>query len=111
MMSAKAKKTHAVKADRAERRRAIRRRTDNRGSLLRPRKATVRMTAADSAALMQWQGLARRFGKKSMAWLWHNVCAPALKAHCEAQYVPLARKAAEAAKARKADKAAKEAVA
>ncbi len=97
MMSAKVK-VGAASAGKPNRRRAIRRRTDNRGSLLRPRKATVRMTAADSAALMQWQGLARRFGRKSMAWLWHNVCAPALKAHCEAEYVPLARKAAEAAK-------------
>ena len=102
MMKPTMKKARAVKAVKAERRRVVRRRTDNRGSVTRPRKATVRMTAADSAALMQWQGLARRFGRRSMAWLWHNVCAPALKAHCEAVYVPLARKAAEAAKARKA---------
>lgn len=86
-------KARAAKAARPERRRKVRRRTENQGSLIRPRKATVRMTVEDSARLMQWQGLARRFGRHDMAWLWHNVCAPALKAHCEAVYVPLARKA------------------
>ncbi len=78
-------------ADRASARRVVRRRTDNQGSRLNPRKATIRMSEADSARLMQWQGLARKYGNRDMVWLWRNVCAPALKAHCEAVYVPMAR--------------------
>lgn len=102
MMKPSMKKANAVKAVKAERRRVVRRRTDNQGSVTRPRKATIRLTVADNALLMQLQGLARRFGKNTIAELFHDVGLPALKAHCEATYVPLARKAAEAAKASKA---------
>ena len=108
MMNPATKKPRAVRAAKAARRRVIRRRTDNQGSVSHPRKATIRLTVEDNARLMQLQGLARRFGKKTMAELFHNVCLPALEAHCKANFVPLARKAAEEAKARKA---AREAVA
>ena len=77
---------------------AIRRRTENEGSVTRPRKVTVRVSVHVSNRLASIQGLCRAWGKReTLADLWEAVCMPALADYVR-PYADRAKAAREAAK-------------
>lgn len=58
----------------------VRKRHDNNGSLLRPRKIEIRMSEPSSNRLASIQGLLYRFGgRKTMAELFESIMLPALE--------------------------------
>lgn len=60
----------------------VRKRHDNNGSLLRPRKIEIRMSEQSSNRLASIQGLLYRFGhKETMAELFERVMLPALEVY------------------------------
>lgn len=62
----------------------VRKRHDNSGSLLRPRKIEIRMSESSSNRLASIQGLLYRFGgRKTMAELFESVMLPALERYVE----------------------------
>lgn len=69
----------------------VRRRHDNSGSMLRPRKLEIRMSEESSNKLASIQGLIFRFGRKeTMADLFESVFLPALEDYAK-PYVEKAR--------------------
>lgn len=83
--------------DETEKRRCVRRRTLNEGSVTRPRKLQIRATVAVSNEVASIQGLIFKYGhKETLADIFENVLLPRLKEYVR-PYVDMARADREAA--------------
>ena len=80
-----------------EKRRCVRRRTLNEGSVTRPRKLQIRATVAVANEVASIQGLIFKYGhKETLADIFENVLLPRLKEYIS-PYVDMARSDREAA--------------
>ena len=79
-----------------EKKRCVRRRTLNEGSVTRPRKLQIRATVAVSNEVASIQGLIFKYGRKeTLADIFENVLLPRLKEYVM-PYVDMAREDREA---------------